>query len=143
MCGPGWASSGFYEWRGRPDSETAERRGRLTKQVRRVFDESDQTYGYRRVHAQLADEGITAGPELVRSIMVAEGLVACQPRPYKATTIAGDEDGPADLCQRDFTAGAPGTKLVGHHLHPHLGGVGVLGHGDRLLLQGGHRLCDG
>ncbi len=111
-----WAKvskSGFYEWRGREDSQTAERRSRLTEEVRRVFDESDQSYGYRRVHAQLADEGIQAGPELVRSIMVAEGLVACQPRPYKVTTIAGDGDGPADLCKRDFTAEAPGAKLVG------------------------------
>lgn len=111
-----WArvsKSGFYEWRGRPESATAERRAWLAAQVRRVFDESDQTYGYRRVHAQLAGEGIETGPELVRSIMVAEGLVACQPRPYKVTTVAGDEPGPADLCQRDFTANAPGVKLVG------------------------------
>lgn len=46
--------------------------------------------------------------------MRAQGLVACQPRPYKVTTI-GDPDvsGPADLCKRDFSAQAPGTKLVG------------------------------
>ena len=111
-----WAEvskSGFYEWRNRPDSATAERRAWLAGQIRRVFDENDQTYGYRRVHAQLADEGIEAGPELVRSIMVAEALISCQPRPYKVTTIAGDAGGPADLCQRNFTAEAPGTKLVG------------------------------
>jgi putative transposase len=107
------SKSGFYEWRDRPSSATAERRAWLTDHVRRVFDENAQTYGYRRVHAQLEDEGIEAGPELVRAIMVAEGLVTCQPRPYKVTTIAGAGGGPEDLCQRDFTAEAPGTKLVG------------------------------
>lgn len=111
-----WAdvsTSGFYEWRNRPASATAERRAALTVEIRRVFDESDETYGYRRVHEQLDREGIEAGPELVRQIMRDEGLVACQPKPYKVTTIADGEPGPADLCERDFTAAAPGVKLVG------------------------------
>ena len=106
--------SGFYEWRCRPESATAERRGRLTVRITAIFVESDEAYGYRRVHGQLGREGVEAGPELVRSIMAAEGLVACQPRPYKVTTLPGEEvDPPADLCCRDFTADAPGTKLVG------------------------------
>jgi putative transposase len=86
----------------------------LTTSIRAIFVESDETYGYRRVHEQLGRDGIDAGPELVRSIMVAEGLVAWQPRPYKVTTVAGaDADALVDLCERDFTAAAPGTKLVG------------------------------
>lgn len=111
-----WANvstSGFYEWRRRPASATSERRASLRVRIVKIFADSDDTYGYRRVHAQLVDEHVEAGPELVRSIMRAANLVACQPRPYKVTTIAGDGDGPADLCQRDFTATEPGTKLVG------------------------------
>ena len=75
------SKSGFYEWRNRPASATAERRAVLVVRVRAVFDASDETYGYRRVHAQLMIDGTEAGPELVRSIMVAEVMVACQPRP--------------------------------------------------------------
>jgi putative transposase len=113
-----WANvskSGFYEWRNRPASATAERREALRVRIVEVFDENDQSYGYRRVHEQLEREGIEAGPELVRSIMRAEGLVACQPRPYKVTTLqdGGHDAGPADLCNRDFTAAEPGVKLVG------------------------------
>jgi len=112
-----WADvsrSGFYEWRARPASATTERREELTAKIKVIFADSDEAYGHRRVHAQLLREGGQAGPELVRSIMVAAGLVACQPRPYKVTTIAGAEpDAPADLCERDFTADAPGTKFVG------------------------------
>ncbi len=111
-----WAqvsTSGFYEWRGRPASATTERRAELTVEIRRVFVESDETYGYRRVHRQLQSERIEAGPELVRQIMRAEGLVACQPKPYKVTTVADGAGGPVDLCERDFTATAPGVKLVG------------------------------
>lgn len=111
-----WAkvsTSGFYEWRSRPASATAERRVALSVDIRRIFDEFDETYGYRRVHQQLQAEGIEAGPELVRDIMRTEELVACQPKPYKVTTLADGADGPADLVCRDFTAAAPGTKLVG------------------------------
>lgn len=106
--------SGFYEWRDRPASATAERRAALAVKIREIFVDSDEAYGYRRVHAQLGFDGIEAGPELVRSIMVEQGLVACQPRPYKVTTTPGDEAAaPADLVGRDFSAVAPGTKLVG------------------------------
>lgn len=112
-----WAKvsrSGFYEWRGRASSATAERRGVLAQQIRAVFDDSDATYGYRRVWAELARRGVEAGPELVRALMRAEGLVACQPRPWRVTTIA-DPQAPAtpDLVGRDFTADAPGVKFVG------------------------------
>ena len=112
-----WADvskSGFYEWRDRPASATAERRGALLVRIQAIFIDSDETYGYRRVHHQLGRDGVEAGPELVRHIMVEAGLVACQPRPYKVTTQPGpDADAPADLLERDFTAEAPGTKLVG------------------------------
>jgi putative transposase len=112
-----WANvskSGFYEWRDRPASATADRREALADRIVAIFNDNDQAYGYRRVHAELHHQGIEGGPELVRSIMTAAGLVACQPRPYKVTTMAdGSHDGPADLCRRDFAAPAPGVKLVG------------------------------
>lgn len=41
--------SGFYEWRDRPPSATARRRDRLASLIRAIFDESDGTYGYRRI----------------------------------------------------------------------------------------------
>jgi len=111
-----WAEvskSGFYEWRDRPASATAQRRGVLAVRIVEIFEDSDGASGYRRVHAQLQRDGIEASPELVRQIMAVEGLVACQPRPFRITTIADDTAvGPTDLCRRDFTATAPGTKLV-------------------------------
>src|SRR5680860_1446990 len=75
------SKSGFYDWRDRPASATAERRVALTALIKKIFDDSDETYGYRRVHAQLGRQGVEAGAELVRALMRAAGLVACQPRP--------------------------------------------------------------
>jgi putative transposase len=42
------------------------------------------------------------------------GLKACQPQAYKRTTVPGEEPVTSpDLIGRDFTADAPGTRLVG------------------------------
>ncbi len=83
--------------------------------VQKSFDESDGTYGYRRVHADLVAWGVPAGPELVRSIMRERDLEPCQPRPWRFSLTEGDgqEHDIPDLVRRDFTADAPGEKMVG------------------------------
>ena len=111
----GVSTSGYYEWFDRPASAAARRRQRLAALIQAIFDQSDGTYGYRRVHAVLARQGDDCGPELVRAIMRELGLVACQPRPWRPTTTqagAGAE-AVADLVGRDFSADAPGQNMVG------------------------------
>lgn len=111
----GVSTSGYYEWRDRPASATAQRREWLKLLISEVFDDSDETYGHRRVHAQLARWGQPCGLELVRALMREIGLVACQPRPWRAGLTEPDPAAGAigDLVRRDFTACAPGAKLVG------------------------------
>ena len=69
--------SGFYEWRGRPASATAQRREELKLFIAKSFEDSDGTYGYRQVHADLVDWDVPSGPELVRSLMRELGLEPC------------------------------------------------------------------
>jgi len=115
MCG--WlevSKSGFYEWRSRPESATAKRREELKLAIKKAFDDSDGTYGYRRIAWQLARQGVAAGAELVRRLMRLLGLVACQPRPWRPSTTEPGAAGPIpDLVNRDFSAGAPGQKMAG------------------------------
>ncbi|WP_331721333.1 IS3 family transposase [Streptomyces sp. NBC_00212] len=121
MCAwAGVSTSGFYHWRSRPLSATAERRAELKAIIQQVFADSHETYGYRRVHAALERMNVQAGAELVRALMRELGLVPCQPRPWRITTIA-DEAAPAtpDLMARDFTADAPGRKLVSDITYVH------------------------
>jgi putative transposase len=117
MCMCRWlgvSKSGFYEWRTRPDSGTAKRQERLRLLIGKAFDDSDGTYGYRRITEQLARWGVAAGAELVRRLMRALGLVACQPRPWRPSTTRQGAAGPIpDLVNRDFTAAVPGEKMVG------------------------------
>ena len=115
MCAwMGVSTSGFYEWRDRPASATARRRARLATLIEWIFNDSDHTYGHRRIHAALHRQGERVTPELVRSIMRELGLIPCQPRPFRpTTTVAGDPGAIPDLLARDFHADAPATKLVG------------------------------
>jgi transposase InsO family protein len=110
----GVSTSGYYEWKKRPPSMTAERRERLKLMIKAVFEANHGTYGYRRVHAVLARVGEQVGDELVRQLMRELDLRACQPRPWRPTTTEADgQHRIPDLVQRDFTAPAPGLKLVG------------------------------
>jgi putative transposase len=108
------SKSGFYDWRSRPESGTAKRQEKLRLLIRKIFDDSDGTYGCRRIAEQLARQGIAAGAELVRKLMRQLGLVACQPRPWRPSTTKQGQAGPIpDLVNRDFSARVPGAKMVG------------------------------
>ena len=48
------SKSGFYGWRSRPESATAKRQEKLKLLIKQIFDDSDGTYGYRRIAEQLA-----------------------------------------------------------------------------------------
>ena len=61
------SASGYFNWKRREMSATARRREQLTALVRcrAIFTDSDETYGYRRVHAELGRRRISAGPEVI------------------------------------------------------------------------------
>lgn len=112
-----WAQvsrSGYYSWRDRPLSQTARRREELGILIEWCFHDSEETYGYRRITAQLARMGVHCDPQTVRGVMQERGLVACQPRRRARTTVpAKDVDTRPDRVQRSFTAEAPGMRWVG------------------------------
>jgi putative transposase len=112
----GVARSSFYAWRNQVQTATRARRRALAAQVQRVFDDSRQTFGCRRVAAQLNREGHECSVGLVADLMRELGLRAAQPRAYKRTTLPGDQPVTTpDLLERNFdpAAGAPGERLVG------------------------------
>src|SRR5256714_2083112 len=109
----GVSKSGYYDWRSRPDSATTQRREELKLLIKKAFEMSDSTYGYRGVHAQLARWDVTAGLELVRQLMRTLGLVPCQPKPKRWSLTQAAAGTLPDLVGRNFTADAPGEKLVG------------------------------
>jgi putative transposase len=112
----GVARSSFYQWSKRVETPTRARRRQLAIEVRWVFDDSRETFGGRRVAAQLNRDGHECSVGLVADLMRELGLKAVQPRAYKRTTIPGEQpvESP-DLIGRDFDPAnsAPGERLVG------------------------------
>src|SRR5204863_7919618 len=106
--------SGFYDWKSRPQSATAQRRELLKIKVKALFEANNAEYGYRRIHAELVRGGGRASGELVRRLMRELGLESCQPKPRRRCLTAQGEAGPiSDLVNRDFSAAEPGEKMVG------------------------------
>jgi putative transposase len=107
--------SGYYEWLTRPASATAKWRERLKPLIVKAFTDSDGRYGYRRIQEQLARWGQYVHEDTVRGLMRELDLVACQPRRSRKGTTrqAAKRANIPDLVNRDFTATAPGQKLVG------------------------------
>ena len=108
--------STYYDWAGQADTvtATAARRAAVAEAVESVFDEYRQTYGCRRIaHVLNTERGMPVSVGTVADVMRERGLVAVQPRAYKTTTQADpDAEHPTDAIGRDFTADAPGARLV-------------------------------
>jgi len=107
------SESGFWGWRNRAPSHAAQRRKVLEGYVQRVFDGSNQIYGYRKVHAQLEREGIEVCDRVVRHIMSDLELRSCHPAPWRYLTESDGSDTAPDLMGRDFTASRPGVRFCG------------------------------
>lgn len=106
--------SSFYAWRHRAETATAVRRRELAVLVAAAFEGGRGAYGCRRVAAQLNRDGHECSVGLVADLMRELALRACQPRAYKRTTVPGEQPvASPDLIGRDFTAPAPGQRLVG------------------------------
>ncbi|WP_369221094.1 hypothetical protein AB5J52_03650 [Streptomyces sp. R39] len=81
--------------------------------IEKAFDMSDSSYGHGRIRAQPHRWGVAAGVELVRRLVRELGLVPCLPRPKRFNLTQAAAGQVPDLVGRDFTADAPGEKLVG------------------------------
>ena len=75
--------SGYYAWLVRPESARAQEDRRLATHVRAAYAGSRGTYGVRRLHVQLASDGVEIGRDRVRRLMRHAGLEA-RPRKRKA-----------------------------------------------------------
>jgi putative transposase len=114
----GVSRSGYYAWEQRqagPPSATVRRRGELAVVITHLFTAFEHTYGYRRIHRELRRSGTQVDDELVRQIMREEGLTPVQVTKRRPGLTRQDKQaGPIpDLVGRDFTAQAPGAKMVG------------------------------
>ena len=102
----GVSVSGFYMWRQRKPSARAVRHTMVAEVIRQVHDESRQTYGARRVHAELVlGREMTVARCTVELIMRRLGLAGLPGRPrYRKVPNTPTAE---DLVNRDFARTEP------------------------------------
>lgn len=104
---------GFYASRNRPESRRTRRNRYLLVLIKEVWEESNRTYGSRRVHAELRDRGNRCGLNRVARLMRRHGIVAVQHRKYRPTTDSGHDFPVApNLLRRDFRVAEPDRVWV-------------------------------
>ncbi|WP_413471114.1 IS3 family transposase [Streptomyces peucetius] len=113
------------------------------QEITAVHIASRCTYGVPRIHAELRRLDRRVNRKRVERIMRERDITGVTRRKRRSLTRPAKKAAPAaDLIGRDFTAGAPGRKLVGD-VHPHRRGLAVSGDlagpgdpRDRRLLDG-------
>jgi putative transposase len=109
----GIASSRYYEWERKQQSERAGQDDELLTSIRRIFAKFRGRYGAPRVHNQLAREGLRVSRKRVARLMREAGLQAKGRRKYKATTDSNHALPVApNLLARDFHTARPDAVWV-------------------------------
>jgi len=117
LCGVlGVTRAGYYAWRRREPSRRALEDERLAGLIRGIFEESEQTYGVPRIHAELADDyGLRVGRKRVARLMRQLGLEGVSrrgKRRFRTTIPANEAPAAPDLVRRSFQATAPNRLWV-------------------------------
>ncbi len=103
-------SSYFYQHNimARPDKYTS-----IRNEIADIFDDSGNTYGYRRIHAMLKRKSITLSEKVVRRIMKEERLLIKKVRIRKYCSYAGEiSEAVPNLLKRNFKASLPNQKWL-------------------------------
>ena len=105
----GVSTSAFYEWFKNPgDTDRIRKREALEGEVRQLFYEYKQIYGYRRLSDALGKVGMKSGYYQVRHLMARLGLKARYPKRFKVTTNSNHSEAiSANTLNRQFDVIAP------------------------------------
>ncbi len=100
-------TSGFYAWLRRPESLRNLANQRLLIEIKVVHQQSRQTYGSPRVHAELNATGHACGKHRVAQLMRTHRIVSRHKRKFKVTTNSKHPYPVApNLLQRQFAVPA-------------------------------------
>jgi transposase InsO family protein len=78
--------SGYYSWRGRPQSRRRREDRRLGVAVRTVFEQGRGQYGSPRVHRALRQQGVRCSRKRVERLMRQQGMQSRRRRGFRART---------------------------------------------------------
>jgi putative transposase len=108
------STSGFHDWLNRSPSRRTMENATLLVVIRRSFQDSDRTYGARRVWRDVLAEGVSCGLHRIERLMHQHALKA-RPRRRRLPTDTGLRDIHAiapNILDRQFHAAAPNRKWI-------------------------------
>ena len=122
------SKSGYYAWRNRPKSSTTRRREDLTAIIVKFFDESEQTHGYRRIHAELARSGVEVSLDMVRDHGSSRSRCPSTPETSQDDRAGARPSGPArPAAPRRHRHRARNEMGGRHHVYSNLAGIRLPG----------------
>jgi putative transposase len=104
----GVSTSGYHDWRSRPQSAAAKRRELLKIKIKALFEANNEEYGCRRMHAALVRGGEQCSPELVRGLMRGAGPGALPAEAVAPLPMAAQNP---TRSARQATVGRPGEGI--------------------------------
>lgn len=106
--------SGFYGWLKNQSSEKSQKRWNLLKEIRKVFEDSDGTYGSPRVTKQLRRNGIHVNHKPVEKLMKLADLRAETQKKFRVPTTDSNHKLPvsANILDRKFNPEKPNQVWV-------------------------------
>ena len=110
----GVSRGGFYEWMSHPEAPRTQANRQLVVHIRTSFEQSDKTYGSRRVWRDLRAWGHTCGRHRVERLMAVEGLKA-RPKRRRLPFDSGQRPAHAiapNILDRQFEADGPNQRWV-------------------------------
>jgi putative transposase len=109
----GVSRSGYYSFIKAGRSQRDQANDELTAKIKVAHEESRQTYGSPRIHAELIEQGSQCSRKRVARLMRREGIQAKMRKRFKVTTRANPKATAApNLLQQDFHACAPNQRWV-------------------------------
>jgi transposase InsO family protein len=107
------STSGYYDWRDRPESKRAVDNRRLTEKIVRLHDKSRHIYGSPKIHKDIIGDNETCSVNRVARLMKTAGIQSKMARRFVITTNSKNTlKGAADLLQRSFTVNRPNEAWV-------------------------------
>jgi putative transposase len=110
----GVSTSGYYQWRRRPEGKREARRKDLTERVRIVHEASRRIYGATKIRLELLKQGVKLNRKTVARLMREAGIRSKVTRKFKVRTTDSNHGHPVapNVLGREFTAQKPDTKWL-------------------------------
>lgn len=105
--------SGYYAWDNRPKSKRAIENEAITEQIKDIHKKKHETYGSRKMTAEIRRGGKVVNHKRVERLMKEAGIRSKIAKKFKATTDSRYSLPVAkNLLNREFTAEKPNQKMV-------------------------------